>query len=1448
MPPGSRSRRRGIALVLVLACVVLLTVMILAYLASIGTELRSSRFYADGGSVKLLAQSTGDLVMAEIRDATSNGSLCWASQPGMIRTYDNTGAAVGYYKLYSDATMTGTGAFDYTGDQVPSDWYSQKGVYIDLNQPISTTITGTTTYQYPIVDGDTADLIPATSVPAAAAVPNSSALVMGPSLIASGPYQNYPQILGFAVNSPTATGTITPTPVDPSSINHVPMPVRWLYVLKNGNIISPSGVSSNVVSFAGSTLPTAANPIVGRIAFWTDDETSKINLNTAGESVNITGTSTVWDTPRVDTSPDILLSRFQAAQNEFQRYPGHPATVSLSSVFGNLSTDPTFPENIYSLAPRLTPSVTSGTFNFGNGYTPPAGYGSKEGTQYAKFPLTLTSRPLYADLDEFLYQGTTIASGGTRLLNSALTGASTIDQSMIRRAEFFVTANSHAPDVNVFNQPRVGIWPVSSSAAKWSPYDRLISFCSTINGYPYCFQRANPNDEYADLPTTTSTGTGFGNLNRNRNVMEYLRTLAAQPFPGFGGSFADTTKGKYKATDVMTDSGIGGTEFDQILTEIFDYIRSTNLVDGSATPSGSFTATVSSPSIGAAPYNPGIGQVVPIVDQYQNKNTRGFGRFPTIHSASLIFFPLQNGFVPTKSGTTVVNTRAPTQFQAVLVLQMFDPSQAFPLNIPWYQIQVNGLSGLKWSGFAEGAKQMFASDTAVIGNPYGGNFVTGQNEDRQIGGMSDFRRLLVSSASFGGYNAYNPSGTGSNAYAPAGGTYSTTANSGNLFSNPYPTTPVASSTTYTAASPAPTAAAAVPSLVGTATFSFTGAPLTFKIYSNSAGGAPYQLLQTISFTFPSDNNGTMPIPAFSGTISGTDVPQPTVTHVPLNAGFNSTATDGNNAGWQLWSNRVSDLANLSGVSSGIAYNFYSISLISDGDVIRSAMPMNGDLRLLAARQTITQNDGDSYFFTKHPGFGTGVQFAHDLQDDLGRIAEWAGPCYGSGITYGLGSGIVKRGGSGGALVSINSSDTPHLTQAYGGLNPSYALGVTWYPEYWGLMDTSGYDGSRWSDIPTQRGAFVGDISGTTTSASSGAVLGDWDTGMGNLKDGPYINKADEGSNSVSWGTSGAYYDPTSYTNPGAAFFSPNRMIPSAGMFGSLPSGVLEEKPWQTLLFRPGPAGHPGLGTSVSGPGDFGPPYSQPPDHLLLDLFNMPVVEPYAISEPLSTAGRINMNYQIVPFTYITRNTGIQAVLRSASVMTIPNTDGTAYKQPLNPGSWPSPSVGNYRNALNVPATLAQFDARMTTKKDLFRSASEICSIDLVPANFTTPVDSPGTAAWRADMDTLWKSYALTGDNERERPYANMYPLLTTKSNTFTIHFRVQTLKQAVAANAPAASWNTWTEGAGVVTAEYRGSQIIERYVDPSDTTIPDFTAGTSTSQTLAPYYKFRVLSNKQFAP
>jgi hypothetical protein len=227
----SRRQKRGIALIIVLACLALLVVMIVAFLGSIGSEVQTSKFYANEASVKLLAQSTTDLVMAEIRDATSDGSLCWASQPGMIRTWDNSGSAKSYYKLYSDSVMTGTGVFDHTQALVPDGtssvngssvaWYKQQGVYVDLNQPVS--VNGVD--QYPIIDGDASsnDLTSSSTVSPSLGVP-TAALVLGPLFISNlGATPTVrPQVDGFWVNSPSA-GT-TPTPVNSSSPNQVPMP------------------------------------------------------------------------------------------------------------------------------------------------------------------------------------------------------------------------------------------------------------------------------------------------------------------------------------------------------------------------------------------------------------------------------------------------------------------------------------------------------------------------------------------------------------------------------------------------------------------------------------------------------------------------------------------------------------------------------------------------------------------------------------------------------------------------------------------------------------------------------------------------------------------------------------------------------------------------------------------------------------------------------------------------------------------------------------------------------------------------------------------------------------------------------------------------------------------------------------------------------------------------
>ena len=47
------------------------------------------------------------------------------------------------------------------------------------------------------------------------------------------------------------------------------------------------------------------------------------------------------------------------------------------------------------------------------------------------------------------------------------------------------------------------------------------------------------------------------------------------------------------------------------------------------------------------------------------------------------------------------------------------------------------------------------------------------------------------------------------------------------------------------------------------------------------------------------------------------------------------------------------------------------------------------------------------------------------------------------------------------------------------------------------------------------------------------------------------------------------------------------------------------------------------------------------------------------------------------------------------------------------------------------------------------------------------------------MRQFWEKHRLTGDNTKERPYANMQPRLTTKSNVFKVHMIVQTLRNTV---------------------------------------------------------------------
>src|SRR5262249_18719455 len=101
----------------------------------------------------------------------------------------------------------------------------------------------------------------------------------------------------------------------------------------------------------------------------------------------------------------------------------------------------------------------------------------------------------------------------------------------------------------------------------------------------------------------------------------------------------------------------------------------------------------------------------------------------------------------------------------------------------------------------------------------------------------------------------------------------------------------------------------------------------------------------------------------------------------------------------------------------------------------------------------------------------------------------------------------------------------------------------------------------------------------------------------------------------------------------------------------------------------------------------------------------------------------------------------------------------------------------------------------------------------------------------------------------ERPYAHIYPRVTTKSNVFTVHMRCQTIRQARRNGDDSYAFDPDRDQ---IVAEYRGSAIIERFVDPND---PDLVNDPISGgpydykkSSVDPYYRFRIVSTKQFSP
>ena len=1393
---AARKPKSGIALVLVLAFLVLITGLVLAFFSSVTTELTGAKSYADETTTKQLSDSAVQLVMGSVATATSQGpTVAWASQPGMIRTYSSSGVPANCYKLYSSPNLVAAAAaaapyFDPTTD-LPSysTWSGQPALFTDINSPVSTS---SGFAEFPIVDGNAIQTL--TKDPTGATVP----AYLGYDANNDG----LPDVQGFSVTPGSYVSYNSANPLSPAN-TPVPMPVQWIYVLKDGTLTAPTGIDStgkiaNWSSAAAALQPGSTNPIVGRIAYWTDDETSKVNINTAGQG-------TYWDTPHFYSSslaggtvtgatasgfPDYAYAAFQPAEYEFQRYPGHPAQVALSPIFSTATG-----QAMAGITPRLVWGGSQGGTVWAGGST-------------AQINLSSALRmPLYASADELLFSGSASNPRSVNVVSS--TSSTPLTQAQLEQAKFFITANSRAPEVNLFDKPRVCMWPISSDLItnpSPSPYttahDRLVAFCSTLRKdlgtgeYPFYFQRSNSQSSTYD----------YTSIARNPILYGYLHNLMATPVPGFSASTGTglTFAAKYP---VPVGSTTGAADSDQILTEIFDYIRCTNLSDpnlGGIPTSNENGGTGTAWAKGTYQYanyeNTGTGigdtysgQVMPIqiplngtVGQSPLNATMGFGRYYTVKDVSMIFACTGDGrdgpmpspppvppapsatiyqqsndkttnqysatYNPSLAGQSLTTTQK--RFQMALLLNYFLPSPGQLKCGPDMLVRITGLDQISITGATniDGGSLFSAANPPTSSGWVAKLMATNMNGWNPVDAVLKYRYQVTQHRSplyirpnyanvtngriiypFISHAFTLPAGSAMSLAAPVTLTIEIFQAKGAYDSN---------DTSSSNGGPL------------SSTYIATGAPTYNAITSDLTNR-----IQTITVTFPA---GTFPQPTLAAPASGDYV-----------YGLAKGPTPAATSPWGAWGfdGRIaSPLTN--GPLQAAALIAQSNNTAACYDTVRTVSVTTGDVRPVAASNVVP----------------------------LGM--------YSGGSNYGSTT-----------ISSIHYfSDNVTPTGAVTGQMANGIYGVS---------------------------AFC-----PPNTNSNYCLYGDWDgpdvRAGGNVNDGSFINKPDEGDNQTigSGGTSYIpYYGYSESTTTNLNLYTPNRLMPSPGMLGSLPTRVQQNiatngvgGSWQTLLFRPQPT-HPNVAVPATGP-----PYTTIPDHLLMDLFWMPVVEPYALSEPFSTAGKINMNYQLIPFSpYMTRNTGMVALLKNNMIAARPATLDQA------------PAADNFRLAINpseIGGTLQQFKNKFSTTGDIFRSPTQICDMDLVP--FTDPTGAAQT--WSTSWgSTFWSTNANTGDNLRERPYTNIYADLTTKSNTYTVHFRVQSLRKVPASNAA-----QWDDTRDQMVSEYRGSSVVERYIDANDTTLPDFALPANSAYSLESYndsngnphtaYKFRVVSTKQFAP
>ncbi|HSI84836.1 MAG TPA: Verru_Chthon cassette protein A [Candidatus Methylacidiphilales bacterium] len=1356
-----KTDRRGTALVIVLAMLVLMTVVVLCFFVSASIERRESSAEANLMAARNLSAATVDLVKSTISQATSgyesdsNGALdrtkitSWASQPGLIHTWKQDGTPDRSFRLYSSSELSKAGNLDLNDEAAAfSSWKvgdaSFNSLWCDINAPAS--------------NKDNVRSYPVMTPPRAL---DADAGVVTDDLATTGVQEG---VQGFSVTSPPGF-TIGKTPS--AANNPAPMPVKWLYVLKDGRFVNPAATGNpDEVKVEGATVD---NPILGRVAYWTDDETCKVNINTASEG-------TFWGIPTARSIEEVRLGQYQPSRNEFQRYPGHPAATCMSAVFPSFAPASA---GSFVLAPRT---------EWG---------GSEAGTkQPVGQAMKIRTERLLASVDELIFQ----ASGAPRTQQPA--GVATVDQ--ISRARFFLTASSRAPEETLLNTPRISMWPITtdsiSTAAttaetRQDVFDKTLKFCGTLANQTYYFTRAvalSPTYDYDNLP-------------RNQQLFAYLQYLTSARIPGYGGSW---------------ETKYGADNRDALLTQAFDFIRSgPNLVRTSdMLPTGrvksGYTVTTSNPAVGTVQNAAFAKLVVPI----RIGTHKGMGNFVSITEVGLSFYTEKvealdmAGFpiaTTTESGVSYVIPKDKAKkvrytFRPLLMVETFSPTLGWA-RTPYF---VNGAP----TRTDKRSIRIQATGTSMTMSANPANGGTGSGPITMPWGKAAEMRLTptIDKSWDSGGSMFSPSifllnmpnGRVDNglSWPPNNTTGYSYRGQPITMTFDVPVFPAtadafadavdAKNRTLTRLEALLTRAMASSKLedppAGWAPrMTFSGGTIRVDIgFTNEADTiAPADIVQSVEVTLPQMTNLPVPTATYNN-----DTPNINYKTRPLDAAALSAHNASRDDFLARWTQ-------LSGTDRSLT--------IQSGDVVRSLEisgggNSRGDWRL----STLQQNVPASWF-----GSPTAPdEPTYALDSDRHRVHSFSWNR----------DSMASYAPSGARLVE----------------------NVKFY-----ATTTFGSGANAASQRPTS--------SSLSSATMLGGAPGDWSNEIGINPDGALFAMPDIAALGRLSGTSDhySYFGFPDITTAGTdgmtdelqykLMYSPNRQMFSPMQFGSLltQADSATPHPWQTLLFCPNSA------TTVAGtshPGEV-----SPPDHLFADLFWMPVVDPYPISDRLSTAGKINLNYQIAPFTHIRRATGLYALLKAMKITALADSLATGTSSHYKMGG--SASVLTYpssatRYDLAIEETLKGMDARFSAG-EVFRSASAIAECFLYPAS-TSGVPLVTYAPGDVAIKTWWKDKRITGDNSRENPYSQLYPRVTTKSNTFTVHYRVQSLKKV----RTDADQDLWKESRDVVESEYRGSSTIERYIDPNDTRLPDFGDPANYSKSLGTYYRWRTVAEKQFIP